>query len=77
VGSNLVRFVDDGFGVVDVGTAEDHVRDGNDQSVVVDGVEQAIGGDGDAVVGFDHVNRAPYWRCASQKYMTEGKFMSL
>src|SRR5208283_750982 len=49
-------FVDDGFGVVDVGTAKDHVRDGNDQRAVVDGVEQALGGNGDAVVGFDHVN---------------------
>ena len=56
MGSNLVRFVDDGFGIVDIGTAKDHVRDGHDQSVVVDGIEQAVGGDGDAVVGFDHVN---------------------
>ena len=56
VSANFVRFVDDGFGVVDVGAAKNHVRDGNDQSLFVDGVKQAIGGDGDAVIGFHHVN---------------------
>src|SRR5207245_4489405 len=39
VGSNLVRFVDDGFGVVDIGAAKNNVRNGDDQSVLVDGFE--------------------------------------
>src|SRR5208283_2545611 len=56
MGSNFVRFVDDGFGVVDVGAAKDNVRNRDEQRLIVDGVEQAVGGNGDAVVGFDHVN---------------------
>src|SRR5208282_1233218 len=56
VGSNFVRFVDDGFGVVDVGAAKNNVRNGHDQSVFVDGVEQTIGGNADAIISFDHVN---------------------
>src|SRR5260370_552767 len=56
VGSNLVRFVDDGFGFVDVRAAKNNVRDGNDQSLLVDSVEQARGGNADAVISFDHVN---------------------
>src|SRR6202047_1119900 len=56
VSSNFVGFVDDGFGVVDIRAAKNNVRDGNDQSLLVNRIDEAIGRDGDAVVGFDHVN---------------------
>src|SRR4029077_14108229 len=56
VSSNFVCLVDDGFGVIDVRAAKNNVRDGDDQSSLVDGVEQAVGRDGDTVVRFDHVN---------------------
>src|ERR1035441_8095602 len=49
-------FVDDGFRVVDIRAAKNHVRDGDDQSLFVDGVEQAIGGDSNTVVSLDHVD---------------------
>src|ERR1700730_14265760 len=43
VSANFVRFVDDGLGIVDIRAAKNNVRDGDDQSPLVDGIEQAIG----------------------------------
>ena len=72
-----MRFLHDGRNILDKSAAEDDVRDGNDQRLFVDGVEQALGVDVDAVIVRHHLTRAPRARCASQKYITEGKFKSL
>ena len=56
VGPDFVRFVDDGFGVIDIGAAENHMRNRDEQGALVDGVEQALGGNGNAVVRLHHVN---------------------
>ena len=76
-GSDLVSFFDDGFGILNERTAEDYVRDRNEQGLFVDGVEQPLGRNGDAIVGLHHVDASAVARWACQKYMTEGKFMSV
>ena len=73
-----MRFFDDGLHILNERAAEDDVRDGHDQRLFVDGIEQALGVDVDGVVVGHHVDAcAARTLCASQKYMTEGKFRSV
>ncbi len=54
-GADLVGAVDDRLGVIDVGAAEDDVRDGDDKGLLVDGGEHFFGRNVDAVGG-DHLD---------------------
>ena len=47
--------LDDRLRIVDVGAAKNNVRNGDQQRLFVDGIQQALGRDVDAVVGLDHV----------------------
>src|SRR5439155_14555330 len=55
VGADLVGLFDDGRCIVDIRAAEDDMRDGDDQGLLVDRVEQAVGGNDDAVFALHHV----------------------
>src|SRR6185312_14978942 len=54
--AHAVRLVDDGLHVLDVRAAEDHVRNGNQQRLFINGVKHAFGGYVNAVIGLDHVD---------------------
>src|SRR5208283_183421 len=54
--ANSVRFLDDGLNVLDERATEDDVRDGNDERLVVDGIEQALGVDVDTVIIAHHLD---------------------
>src|SRR5438067_472930 len=56
IGPDLMGAVDDGFGVLDVSAAKNHVRDGNNECLLVDGFEQVLGRHMDTIAGFHHVN---------------------
>jgi hypothetical protein len=43
-------------GILNVRAAEDHVRYRDQQRLFIDGVQQAVEGNRDAVVGLDHVH---------------------
>src|ERR1700677_1084874 len=59
--SNFVRLLDDGFGIVDVGAAKNDMRDRNNQSLLIDSIQQALGRNRDAIVCFDHMNLRAAW----------------
>ena len=54
--ADAVRLLHDGFDILNESAAKDHVRDGDDQRFVVDGVEQALGVDVDAVIVGHHLD---------------------
>src|SRR5207302_10277760 len=53
-----VGLFDDGPGVLDIRTAKHNMGDRHDQGLLINGGQQALGGDMDAIVGLDHVHRS-------------------
>jgi hypothetical protein len=54
--TDAMSLLHDGFHIINESTAENYVRDGNEQGVLIDGIKQALGRNGNTVIGFDHVH---------------------
>ena len=56
MGPHPMRLLDDRLRILNVGASENHMRDWDQQGLVIDRVQQSLGGNGDPVVGGDHMN---------------------
>ena len=56
MGADSVGLLDDRFRIINVGTAEDHVRNGYEQRVIINSIQQALSRHGDAIIGLHHAH---------------------